>query len=126
MSEHDTAGTTEEADSADPPAGMLSRVRSEPRVHAAALAVAAIAGLVLAWLHWIGLVAAGALVAFVAPSVRRGLAYGFGIGLLVLVVFALSLGDAAARTPAMRPIVYVTAGSALVLPVLGSLVRAIE
>ncbi len=126
MSEHDAANTPEESDTVEQPASVLGRVRSEPRVHAAALALTAIAGLVLAWLHWIGLIAAGALVAFVAPSVRRGLAYGFGIGLLVLVVFTLSLGDAATRAPAMRPIVYVTAGSALVLPVLGSLVRGIE
>lgn len=109
-----------------PPGDGLRRVRTEPRLHAAALAVAVVLGLVLAWIHWLGLIVAGALVALVAPSPRRGLAYGVGVSLLVLVVFALSLGDAAVRVPAMRPIVYVTAGSAIGLPVLGSLVRAIE
>lgn len=103
----------------------LQRIRTEPRLHAVALVVAALVGLALAWVHWLGLIAAGALVALVAPSLGRGLAYGAGIGLLVLIVFVLSLGDAAARVPAMAPIVYVTVGSALGLPLLGALVRGV-
>lgn len=103
----------------------LRQVRTEPRSHALALVIAALVGLALAWVHWLGLVAAGALVALVAPSLRRGLAYGIGFGLLVLVVFAFLLGDAAARVPAMTPIVYLTLASALGLPLLGSLVRGV-
>jgi len=107
------------------PADGLHRVRTEPRFHVLAILIAALVGFTLAWVHWLGLVAAGALVALVAPSFRRGVVYGVGFGLLVLVVFALSLGDAAARVPAMTPAVYVTIGSALGLPVLGSLTRGV-
>lgn len=107
------------------PVDDLQRLRTEPRLHALALVIAALGGLAVAWIHWLGLVVAGALVSVLAPSLRRGLAYGVAIGLLVLVVFALSLGDAAGRLPAMTPIVYITAASALGLPLLGALVRGI-
>ncbi len=107
------------------PRDGLHRVRTEPRPHALALVVAGLVGLALAWVHWLGLIAAGALVALVAPSFRRGVTYGAGIGLLVLVVFTISLGDAAGRVPSMTPIVYVTVGSGLGLPLLGALIRGI-
>ena len=103
----------------------LTRVRTETRPHVVALAVAAGLGLLIASIHWIGLVAAGAAVAVVAPSFRRGVAYALGTGCLALVAFAVSLGGAAALVPGLRPIVYVTVASALGLPLFGSLVRGL-
>jgi len=103
----------------------LDQARTRRRSHAVALALASGIGLLLAWLHWSGLVLGGALVALVAPSIRRGAAYALAFGVLVLVAFAVSIGDSALLVPEMRPIVYVTVGAGIGLPVLGSLARGI-
>lgn len=105
--------------------GALARVRSDPRTRAVALAVALALGVALASVHWLGLVAAGATAALVAPTFRRGVAYALAAGVLALVAFAVALGPAAALVPAMRPVVYVTVGAALGLPLLGSLARGV-
>ncbi|QAU11481.1 hypothetical protein EKH57_01040 [Halorubrum sp. BOL3-1] len=104
---------------------LLDRVRTEPRPHAAALAAAVGVGVALASVHWLGLIAAGALASLVAPTVRRGVAYAVGAGVVALAAFAGSIGPAAAAVPGMRPVVYVTVGAGLGLPLLGSLARAV-
>jgi hypothetical protein len=103
----------------------LARVRRDPRLRIVAFAGAVALGLALASVHWVGLVAAGAGVALVAPTVRRGAAYAFGAGLLALAAFAASLGATAAFLPEMRPVVYVAVAAALGLPLLGSLARGV-
>ncbi|NKE36198.1 hypothetical protein GWG54_10285 [Natronococcus sp. JC468] len=103
----------------------LERVRTEPRAHWIAVLVVVPVGLVLAWLHWLGLVVAGALVGFVSPTVRRGLAGALGFGVLVLVAFAVGLGESVWRVLEMTPAVYVTVASALGLPALGALARGL-
>ncbi|VTT85759.1 hypothetical protein DM2_1797 [Halorubrum sp. DM2] len=104
---------------------LLDRVRTEPRPHGVALLVALAVGVALATIHWIGLIAAGALASLVAPTVRRGVVYALAAGIGALVAFAASLGPAAAAVPGMRPIVYVTVGAGLGLPLLGSLARSV-
>jgi hypothetical protein len=121
MSESMDAAFTER-----PIRGRLAELRDTPRERWAATAVGALLGLALAWAHWLGLVVGGALVAFPAADLKRGLAAGFGFGLVTLAaVFltapAVSPGELLALTPAA----YVTFGGGLVLPVLGSLVRGI-
>ena len=101
-------------------------IRTEPRRQAVALAIAALVGVGLAWHHWIGLLLAGALVGIVSPDLPRAMAAGLGVGILVLVVFALSLGSALGPALAMTPATYVTVGAAVGLPLLGSLVRGIQ
>jgi len=103
----------------------LDQARTQRQPHAVALAGAAALGLLVAWLYWLGLVLGGALVALVAPSLRRGVAYALGFGALVLVAFAISIGDSVLLVPEMRPIVYVTVASAVGLPLLGSLARGV-
>ena len=110
-------------DSAAPP--PLARVRGEPRARAVALAVAVALGVALASVHWIGLVAAGALASLVAPTVRRGVGYAFAAGAVALVAFAVSVGPAAGSLPEMRPVIYVAVAAAVGLPLLGSLARAV-
>lgn len=104
---------------------VLERVRTEPRPHAAAVIVAVGTGLVLSWLHWIGLVVGGALVALTGATLWRGVAGAIGFGVLVLVAFALSLGSSAWTVLEMTPVVYLVVASALGLPLLGSLARGI-
>lgn len=120
----DSAVPSESTAPTDRPS-RLDRVRCEPRTRAVALAVAVAIGLSLASVHWVGLVAAGAAASLVAPTLRRGVAYAFGVGALALVAFAVSLGPAAGTLPEMRPVVYVAVAAAFGLPLLGSLARGV-
>jgi hypothetical protein len=106
-------------------ASALDRVRTEPRLHAVAVVAALAVGVALASVHWLGLIAAGALASLVAPTLRRGVAYALGAGVVALAAFAVSLGPAAAAVPGMRPIAYVAVGAGLALPLFGSLARAV-
>ena len=104
----------------------LRRVRNRTKYRVLTLVFLALAGLFFVWLHWFGLVVGGALVGFVSPRLRDAVLTGFGFGVVVLVVFYVSLGASAPRVVGMTPIVYVTAAGALVLPVFGSLVRGLD
>ncbi|MFU8868711.1 hypothetical protein [Natronococcus sp.] len=104
---------------------VLDRVRTEPRAHWLAVLVVVPIGLILAWLHWLGLVVAGALVGFISPTVWHGLAGALGFGVLVLAAFAIGLGDSVWRALEMTPAIYVTVASALGLPALGAFVRGL-
>ena len=84
-----------------------------------------IVGLTLTWIHWFGLLVGGALVGIVSKSVPRALFAGLVFGLVVLVAFAVSIGEAAWAVLGMWPAVGVTVGAALGLPIIGSLVRGI-
>lgn len=103
----------------------LERLRTDPRLHPTALAAAVAVGLALAWVHWLGLVVGGALVGLVSRSLPRALVAAVGFGLLVLLVFALSLGGTADVVLEMTPAVYVTVAAALALPALGALLRGV-
>ncbi|SDQ98804.1 hypothetical protein [Natronobacterium texcoconense] len=103
----------------------LERARTEPRAHAVAVAGAVIVGLVFSWLHWIGLVLGGALVGLVSPTLPRALLGGVGFGVIVLAVFALTLGGSAVVVAGTTPIVYVALAAAIGLPLFGSLARLI-
>ena len=103
----------------------LERVRTESSAHAVALVVAVVVGLATAWFHWLGLVLGGALVGVVSESLPRAVLSGVGFGVLVLVVFAASLGPVAGAVLEMAPVSYLVVAAALGLPVLGSLVRGL-
>lgn len=103
----------------------LERVRTEPLAHAMTLVVVLAVGLAAAWLHWLGLVLGGALVGVVSKSVLRAVLGGVGFGVLVLLVFAASLGSAMGSALEMAPVSYLVVAAALGLPVLGSLVRGL-
>ena len=103
---------------------LRDRVRTEPGPHAVAVVAALAAGVGIASVHWLGLIAAGALASLPAPTARRGAGYAFGAGVVCLAAFALSLGPAAGAASDMFPVVYVTVGAGLGLPLFGSLARA--
>lgn len=120
----ESAATSETtAPSESPP--LRDRVRTEPRPHAVALVAALVAGVGLASVHWLGLIAAGALASLAAPTVRRGAGYAVGAGVVCLAAFAAALGPSAAAVPEMLPIAYVTVGAGLALPLFGSLARVV-
>lgn len=105
----------------------LGRIRRDPFVHWVALTVAVVAGTAFAGLHWLGLVAGGALVGLVATSVRRGLMAGLGFGVFVLVVWTgrLAVGGTLGKVIATGDFFGIAVLIGLIGPLLGSLVRGI-
>ncbi|WP_049925516.1 hypothetical protein [Halopiger goleimassiliensis] len=103
----------------------LERLRTEPTVHLGAVLTAVGVGIGVAHVHWIGLLLGGILIGLVSPTIGRALLGAIGFGLLVLVLFAVSLGDSAAVALEATPIVYVPIVAAIGLPAFGSLVRGI-
>ena len=117
-----------ETDSTEPDStssGVLDRARTDPQVHAVAILAAIVIGLFAAWLHWFGLVLGGAFIGLVSATLPRALLGAAGFGLLVLVVFALSVWGSIGAVLGMTPVVYLVVAGAIGLPVLGSLVRGI-
>lgn len=90
-------------------------------------ALAAVLGIGLATLHWSGLLIGGALVGWAWPTLGRATLAGLGFGLLVLVVFALTLALSETLDPALGlgQITLVTAAIPPVLGALGGLSRGI-
>lgn len=105
----------------------LARVREDPLVHWVALLVAIGAGLGLATVHWLGLVAGGALVALVATSFKRGLLAGLGFGVVVVLAWLATLvvGGVLGKVLATEQFVLITVAVGIVAPVVGSLVRGV-
>jgi len=129
----DATPASDDAGSPGDPDGPLAAVdrgfaalRRDDRRRRVALAVALVAGVAAAWLHWIGLVVAGALVGLTRRSLPRALAAGVGVGVVVLATFVLlSPALAAGELLALGQPAYVAVGSALALPLLGSLTRGV-
>lgn len=106
--------------------GALGDLRERPNRRRAALVVAALVGLGLAWLHWFGLFVAGALVGLVSETLRKAVVSGIAIGVLVLVVHVVASpvvdpGEFLAFTPPA----YLAIAAGIVAPVWGSLVRGV-
>lgn len=106
---------------------QLRRVREEPVSHWVALVVAIVLGLALSTVHWLGLVAGGALVGLVSTSLRRALAAGLGFGVLVVLVWAVlfALSGSLGKVLAMGELVWLGIAVALLAPVVGSLARGV-
>jgi len=110
--------------------GTLARLydlQRDPRRRRLATAVALGLGLLLATVHWAGLLAGGALVGLSRPTLRRALAAGFGFGVLVLVVTAarFALAGTLGAVLATWPLVGVGVAIPLVAGPLGALARGL-
>jgi hypothetical protein len=105
---------------------LLSSIREDPRKRAVAIVVAVAVGLGLSWIHWLGLVAAGALIGLVSRTLPRAVLGGLAFGALVLVATVLaspSMGPG--EFLSVTPPAYVAIAAAFVAPVWGSLVRGV-
>jgi lipopolysaccharide export LptBFGC system permease protein LptF len=113
--------------SADSLAGELATLREDRRRRLAVTAGAVVLGLVLAVVHWAGLLVAGALVALPQRSFGRGVAAGVGMGALIVVGFLGQLALAGTFDPvlAMGQPSLLALGIGLLLPAFGSLVRGV-
>jgi hypothetical protein len=103
----------------------LAAVRADPRKRAVAIPAAVVVGLAVAWLHWLGLVAAGALVGLVSRSVPRAIAWGVVVGLVAIALTLLTHPVDPAGFLAFRPPVYLTVAAGLLAAVWGSLARLV-
>lgn len=104
----------------------LTEVRTDARTRWTALLAAVLLGLGLAWVHWLGLVAAGALAGLASRTLPRAVLAGVVVGLLALALTVLG-GPAvdAGELLALTPPSYVTVAAGLVLPTWGSLIRGV-
>lgn len=105
---------------------FLADLRRRQNPRRAALVAALLVGLVAVWVHWLGLVVAGALVGLVSRTLPRALTAGIGVGALVLVLHVLGspvMGPG--EFLALTPVTYVTIGAAVLGPLWGALVRAV-
>ncbi len=105
----------------------LRRVREESGPHWVGLTLAVVVGLVLSTVHWLGLVLGGVLVGLVAASLPRALLSGLGFGLVVLLVWwlTLALSGGVGKVTATGELAGLGVVMALVAPVLGSLARGV-
>ena len=104
----------------------LTAVRGDPRRRAVALAVATVVGLAIAWVHWLGLFVAGALVGLVSRSVPRAVGWGLVVGVLALAGAVLTHPVMGPREfLALSPPAYVAIVSGLGAPAWGGLVRGV-
>jgi hypothetical protein len=106
---------------------VLDRIRTDPFVHWIALVVALLVGLALASVHWIGLVAGGALVGLVATTLKRALLAGLGFGVTVVFVWLglLVFNGVLGKVLATGQFVWIAVAVGVVAPLLGSLLRGV-
>ena len=105
----------------------IGRVRTDPFVHWVAVLAATALGLGLASLHWLGLVAGGALVGLVATSLKRALLAGLGFGVTVLTVWVgyLAATGVLGNVLATGQFVWIAVAVGLIGPLVGSLLRGV-
>ena len=124
MSDPDVAARERDEPSWVPNA--LTTVRADPRRRAVALVVAAVVGLAVAWVHWLGLFVAGALVGLVSRTVPRAVGWGLVVGVLALAGTVLTHPVMGPREfLALSPPAYVAVAAGLFAPAWGGLVRGV-
>lgn len=101
-------------------------LREDPNRRRVALAAAFVAGLALAWVHWLGLVAGGALIGLTRRTLARALVAGIGFGAVALVLTVLVPGTVGiGAVDAFAPASYVAIAVGLLLPAWGALLRGV-
>jgi len=104
----------------------LTALRSRRRWRGGALLVAVAVGVALAWVHWLGLFVAGALVGLTGRTLRGAVLSGVTLGILVVVLGVLLVPTMdVGEFLALRPPVYVTLGAGIGAPAWGALIRGV-
>lgn len=105
----------------------LGRLRTNPFRRRLVTLAAVVLGLLVAQLHWLGLVVGGALVSLPQSSFGRGVAAGLGFGAVAWGAFLVGLWSAgvAGLYPQMGQVAAVVAGISLACGLLGGLARGL-
>lgn len=101
----------------------LAALRADETRRRVAFTTAVSSGFVLAWLHWTGLVVAGALIGLTRRRGRWAVVSGLGFGTLMVLVTVLVSPMGAGEFAALTPVNYLTGAAGLLLPAWGALVR---
>jgi len=125
--ETESAGTTDEGPLAAVGIQLDTLRANDTRRRLATLGAVAV-GLAVVWLHWLGFVLGGGLVALAQPSIRRGLLAGLGFGVVCWLAFAvwISLTGNFALFLGMEQVFAVTSVIPLAGGLLGSLARGLR
>lgn len=104
----------------------LAWLRQGPRTELLSVALFVLA-LALGALHWAGLVVGGALVGFVAPSLRRAVVMGVYLGSVTVFLFAgwLLFNGVLGKAVATGQLFVLTVAVGFLFPVFGSTVRGL-
>jgi hypothetical protein len=124
----DTASRTGDDDSSTGPFGDgLRAVRADPTRRRVAMLAGAVAGLLLATVHWAGLFVGGALVGLPARGLRRAVPAGVAFGVLAYLAFlaTLALGGVLDAYLGTGRLLAVTVVAPPVAGGLGALVRGV-
>ena len=106
---------------------FLEDLRADEKRRVAATNGAVLLGVGLSLFHWSGLLLAGALAALPQRTIPRGIAAGFGVGVLAVVVFLgqLWLAGTLGHVLGMGQPAWLALALGLGLPTFGALVRGI-
>ncbi|WP_276271266.1 hypothetical protein [Haloarcula litorea] len=109
------------------PLAALRQIQRSPRKRWAATLGAALVGLGLAGVHWLGLVAGGALVGCCWPSLRSALVAGLGFGVVAVLGFLVQmvLAGSLAGVLGMGVLTAVAVATPLVAGPFGALARGL-
>lgn len=104
----------------------LEDLREDDHRRRAAFAVAVVVGLAASTVHWLGLVAGGALVGLTRQSLGRAVGAGFVFGVAVLLWAFLTVPTFSPGTlSVLSPVSYLAVAVTLLIPVWGALVRGV-
>lgn len=108
--------------------GRLATLRQDARRRLFVTVAGVAVGLAVAFVHWIGFVVGGALVALAQRTMPRGVAAGVGFGVLAWLVFLATLGSASAVDTYLQMGKIFVVSSAIPIGggLLGSLIRGIQ
>jgi hypothetical protein len=108
------------------PRERIEWLRTGPRAELVTL-IAFVLALPLGTVHWLGLVAGGALVGLTAASTRRALVLGVFLGLFVVFGFLgwLWLAGVLGKAIATGQLLGASVAVAFVFPILGSAIRGL-
>ncbi len=91
------------------------------------VALAFLAGLVLSYFHWIGLIAGGVLIALTSKNLKTAVVLGFLLGVAVYGLFLIQLAvtGIADKFLAMVPLSYLSFLLTIIATTLSSAIRAL-
>lgn len=99
-------------------------LRDDGRRRRIAFVGAVVVGLGLAWIHWAGLVIAGALLGVTRQRLLTAVLAGFGFGVIAVALSVLAVPAVSITAfTTLTPLNYATLIAGVLLPIWGSLIR---